>query len=227
MTAALEEMIDRQRQRVADTLEFRAATADAPRRTDALNASMLAYQRQKAVLDDLVARRDARAAAIASHEKATQDHADDLVMLTDELQERRRALGDRVTAAIQALGDAWDAAAQFDELLAQRSKDLQAAGLPANYRPGTSEQVKFTDGGGQGGSYHPHLVLAGHEWQVVYPQGVVSYVEHAVLASRRYVHPQKFAALGELLDPVVRRPAPVPPPPPAARPQSRMELWAQ
>lgn len=227
MTTPLDQQIERQRQRVAATQEFAAPTVDRPRRADALNAAMAAHRQQQAVLDDLIGRRNARCAAIAAHAQATQDRADELIMLREELEDQRRALGERVSAAIDALGAAFDAAQRFDDLLADRSKQLRDAGLPASYKLGSAEQVTFQDGGGQGGSFHPHLIVGDHAWQPVYPAVVVSFVEHAVVAGRRYLRPQRFGALSDLLDPVVRRPAPVPPPAPEAPKQSRLQAWAQ
>lgn len=166
---------------------------------------------ERTYLDGLLARKSNRDVVVATHEAAVREHADDLVMLANELEGARRELGAVVTAAIQALGAAWVAAEQFDALLADRAAQLREMGIPAVYMEHSDDEVRFDVGGYERTTAtRPHLLVAGQSWERVYPRQVVGYAHAAVVAGQQPIDERRTSALHALLDPVTRRPAPAP-----------------
>src|SRR5215831_13888902 len=109
--SVLDDQIAQQELRVAEVEQLLIERGISRASTPVLiNGARSAVNNARQRLDTLLARKAAREEAIEAHEQATRDHADDLVMLGQELDEQRRALGDRVSEAIAALGAAFDAA---------------------------------------------------------------------------------------------------------------------
>lgn len=213
----LDQLIERQRERVAEEDRRIVESGIQQHMRDAARAGS-AHRRH---LEELLARRTARDEAIAIHETAQREHADDLVLLGQELQDARRNLAGHVTNAIAALDTAWQAAEAYDALLAQRAGWLRSLGLAALYQENHDDEVRFDLGGHESTALgRPHLLLDGERWHPVNPHAVVQYVRCAVVAGHVHMDERRNSPLHELLDPLVRRPAPVPltPVPAVSRP---------
>jgi hypothetical protein len=168
------------------------------------------------VLFELQAQRDRRDAAIVDHAAAEENNAAALATLGKDLVAARGKLAKSTEAAIQAITALWDAAAEYDGYVAGQGAALREADLPALHEEGDMREVFATGGYDPHRSQHPHLILNGQQWHKVNPDAVIKYAHQSARAARTYTlmptPDRRTTGVYPTLDPVVRRPEPVPHP---------------